>query len=60
MEDRPSLIVRAEDWPHGLTCADCHKELTDGESYSHRLSAFVGDVPLSYAVCVPCAMRLAD
>lgn len=57
------LIVRAEDWPWGLRCMDCHQELSEGDIYSERLSGIAdGDVdhPLFIAqiVCVSCGLGL--
>jgi hypothetical protein len=54
MEGHPDLIVRPEDFPDGLRCGECHREMTDGEHYAHRLSSFLGDTPVVRIVCVPC------
>jgi hypothetical protein len=59
VEVEKALVVRAEDWPYGLRCGECHREMTDGENYSRRLSGFVEDAPVSVVVCVPCALGLA-
>lgn len=49
------LIVRAEDWPHGLRCGDCARLLKDGDGYSERLTGMIGDVPAVMIVCIDCA-----
>lgn len=59
-EPGPSLVFREEDFPHGLRCAECHREMTGGERYTHRLSSFVGDTPVVVIVCVPCDLGIAS
>jgi hypothetical protein len=53
----PELGVpfRDAEWPHGLRCTACSGLFHEGESYTTRLYAFVGDSPLLEVVCVPCA-----
>ncbi len=50
------LLVHADDWPHGLRCADCRCELNDGNRYSERLTDFIDDTPAVVIVCVGCAL----
>jgi hypothetical protein len=54
-----ALIVTPEGFPYGVACDNCQRVLTDGETYSHRLSAFAGDVPVVVIVCVPCGLGIA-
>jgi hypothetical protein len=49
-------LFRDEDWPHGLSCGQCRHLFREGERYSERLYAFVGDAPLAEIVCLDCAM----
>jgi hypothetical protein len=48
------LIVRSEDWPHGLRCGECCRLLRDGDGYGERLSGMVGDFPAYMIVCHSC------
>jgi hypothetical protein len=58
--EKLELVVRPDDFPDGVRCAECHRELTDGEQYAHRLSAFLGDTPVVRIVCVPCDLGLGS
>lgn len=49
------LVVTEEDFPHGLRCAECNRELPPGERYSEKLDGFIGDTPTVILVCVTCA-----
>jgi hypothetical protein len=58
-------IVRAEDWPHGLRCADCDTEMGDGDLYSEQLTGIAGesgDRPLFTVriVCISCGLGLRE
>jgi hypothetical protein len=53
----PDLIVRSEDWPHGLRCGDCKRVLRDGDGYAQRWTGMVGEVPAMLIVCRPCEQR---
>lgn len=55
----PGLIVRAEDWPHGLRCGECSCLLEDGDRYAERLTGMVDDAPAVMIVCRPCAREAA-
>lgn len=46
--------IQAHQWPHGVRCMDCRKELTDGTPYIERLEGFVEETPTTEIVCVPC------
>lgn len=48
------MIVRAEEWPFGLRCADCDIEIVEGERYSTRLEGMIGDTPVTVVTCVAC------
>lgn len=48
------LIVRAEDWPHGLRCGECRNVLLAGDRYAERLTGMVGKIPAVMIVCRPC------
>lgn len=50
----PDLIVRAEDWPHGLRCGECCRVLRDGDPYRERLTGMMGEFPAYMLVCRPC------
>ena len=50
----PDLIVRAEDWPYGLRCGECHRAMVDGDRYAERLTDMIGDIPAVMIVCCPC------
>jgi hypothetical protein len=54
--DASTQLMMAAEWPHGLRCAECSQEITDGERYSTMLEGFVGDLPLTVVVCVPCGL----
>lgn len=58
MGDRPQFVVKVDQFPGGVRPGECHGELTDGEHYARRLSAFLGVTPVSLIVCVPCDMGL--
>lgn len=51
----PNIMFGSE-WPHGLRCMDCHKELTHGQFYSERLTGFTDETPVCEIVCVDCAL----
>jgi hypothetical protein len=44
-----------DDWPHGLSCAECQHVLQEGERYTALLYAFSEDVPMCLVVCLACA-----
>ncbi len=50
----PELIVRADDWPHGLRCGECGRLLRDGDAFDERLTGMVGEFPAYMIVCRPC------
>jgi len=50
------LVVKTEDWPHGLRCMECNRELVEGDQYSERLSGFVDDTPAVHIICAECAV----
>jgi hypothetical protein len=50
----PDLIVRAEEWPHGLRCGECALLLREGDPYGERLTGMVGEFPAYMIVCRPC------
>ncbi len=52
-----SLLVAA--FAHGCRCIDCDAPILNGEPYVRRLSAFVGELPMSEVVCWTCG-RLAE
>ena len=58
MTDTDALIARPEDWPHGLRCMDCGRDL-GGESYVERLEGFVGDSLITEIVCPSCESKSA-
>jgi hypothetical protein len=53
MEDRSSLIVDLAAFPGGVRCAECGRELKNGEHYARRPSS-LGDTSVFVIVCVPC------
>jgi hypothetical protein len=50
----PDWIFHAEEWPHGLTCAECSHEFKEGERYGDRFESFEGDSPVLLIVCPAC------
>ena len=48
------LIVRVEDWPHGLRCGLCSRSLDPGDRYAEQLTHMAGEVPVVKIICVPC------
>jgi hypothetical protein len=44
-----------EEWPHGLSCAECPHVFREGERFTTLLYAFSDDVPMSLVVCLDCA-----
>jgi hypothetical protein len=57
------LPVCADDWPWGLRCATCERELRDGDHYSERLIELIpqpcegdscGAWPVVELVCLGC------
>lgn len=51
------LTIRTEEWPHGIRCMDCDRELRDGDIYSERLTDLTPDgVPIVELVCSDCAL----
>lgn len=46
----------AEDWPHGLRCIDCDKTMEEGDRYASRLEGFIDETPVTYIVCLECAL----
>ena len=51
-----TLVVRTEEWPHGLSCMDCDVMLNEGDPYSERLTEIVDGIPLVEITCVTCAL----
>lgn len=51
--DRESLF-EAEEWPHGLRCACCLQEFSEGQPIAERLDAFQDDIPIVIVTCVAC------
>lgn len=43
-----------EDFPHGLRCAACGEEFSEGQPIAERLEAFIDDKPLVVLTCVAC------
>lgn len=60
IEPELGVVVREEDWPHGLRCAECKSLLGEGDRYSERLEKFMGDVPIVLIVCLSCALGAAN
>ena len=50
----------ADDWPHGLRCIDCRRELTECDRYASRLEAFQGDIPITEIICLECALTSGE
>jgi hypothetical protein len=50
----PDLIVRTQDWPHGLRCGECDRVMNDGDRYAKQLVGMAGDTPVVMIVCCPC------
>jgi hypothetical protein len=44
----------------GLVCAECDRELAEGDRFSEKLEAVYDGTPVVLLVCVPCALGLAD
>ncbi len=67
MNERPSLsypVMLAEEWPHGLGCVECHRQIPPGAPYAEKVEGFYqGEFhgehnPLDVRiVCVYCAVR---
>lgn len=49
-----SIPVKAADWPYGLRCPRCDRELVEGDLYCEELESFVGDTPCVLIVCDEC------
>lgn len=56
----PDLIVRDEDWPHGLRCGECCRLLKDGDRYAEIWTGMVEDTPAEMIVCHPCGEAARD
>jgi hypothetical protein len=58
------LPVEASEWPHGLRCADCHRELGEGDRYSEHARGVAecngGCAVIVVVVCVPCALQVLN
>lgn len=52
-----SLLVKSEEWPHGLRCMDCHRELIEGDIYTERLEGMIDDTPLVEIICSDCELK---
>jgi hypothetical protein len=50
-------IVDATEVTRQTVCMDCDRPFELGERYASRLTGFVGDVPVTETICVPCGMR---
>jgi hypothetical protein len=56
--------VIAADWPHGLRCAECDRELAEGDRYSERFYGLTAPCedgkcavrPIVLIVCLRCAL----
>ncbi len=47
-------LVRSREWPHGLRCMACDRELPEGDRYTERALGMMADALLVEIVCVPC------
>lgn len=47
-------ILTAEKFRHGLRCAECRWEISEGEAYFERLEGFVGEDEVVELVCWGC------
>ena len=47
-------IVRQEEYPHGIRCPDCKRELKDGEPYAERFEGVWRKFPIAEQCCVYC------
>lgn len=50
------LIVRQDEYPQGLLCGKCEREIHQGERYSTLLQGFVEETPLTLVVCASCGL----
>ncbi len=54
-EARRAIRVVAEaEWPHGLSCLECGRTLSEGEEFVERPNGVVDGVPATEIVCVDC------
>jgi RNase P subunit RPR2 len=49
-------VVTAERFPRGLRCMGCDRPMGEGETYSTRLVAMQGIIPVVDVVCPECAI----
>jgi hypothetical protein len=51
-------MVRAEDWPTGLRCGECSRELRAGSYYRQRDAGIAPDgLAIKLVVCLDCGAR---
>lgn len=48
------LVVEPEEFPFGLRCMDCDRQISTGALYSERLSGVSGESFVVELVCVEC------
>jgi hypothetical protein len=46
-------------WPHGLRCVECDREIGSGDRYIERPIGFVDDTPALEVVCQDCGRGIA-
>lgn len=57
MEDLDlGMVVAANEFPHGLRCMDCDRELPEGTRYTERLSGVSGESFVVELVCLACGL----
>lgn len=53
-------IVTEEDFPGGLRCESCRREIEPGEEYAEILTGFVDHIPMTYLICLSCEDEKID
>ena len=47
-------VIHPIDIERGAVCMDCHRPFRPGDQCAERLIGFIGDTPLTEAICVAC------
>ena len=47
-------IFRGEDFPHGLRCAVCKREMVEGEAINECFQRFIDDAAVVVLTCMGC------
>lgn len=48
------MVYDESDWPGGLRCGECQRELETGDTIAERLEGMFGGIPIVEIICGAC------